>query len=52
MAPCNCGGTSAKKVDFVYTSGAGKQTSYRTHIEAQAAKVRDNHAGNIREVQR
>jgi hypothetical protein len=37
---CNCskGGTAK---NYVYTSPDGKKTSYRSEVEAQAAKIRN-----------
>jgi hypothetical protein len=41
---CNCGGTT-KAQSFIYTDPKGKQTVYRTEVEARAAQIRDARAG-------
>jgi len=41
---CNCGGTT-KASSFIYTAPDGKQTIYRTEVEARAAQIRDARAG-------
>lgn len=46
---CNCGNKNSK-FNYIYTSGAGKQTTYNTEVEAKAAKIRDNNSGSIRQV--
>lgn len=38
---CNCGGTTTVPVNYVYTSPTGKKTTYRSEVEAQAAKIRN-----------
>lgn len=48
--PCNCGGGTATKQDFVYTDPTGVQRSYKTEIEARAAQIRAGGGGNIRAV--
>jgi hypothetical protein len=42
---CNCGGAKAAPQSFIYTAPDGKQTVYRTEVEARAAQVRDARAG-------
>lgn len=46
--PCNCGKSSAKQTTYVYVDPKGRQTSYRTEIEAKAAKIRAGGGGSIR----
>lgn len=41
---CNCGGAQTPK-EFVYKAADGKQTIYRTEVEARAAQIRDARAG-------
>jgi hypothetical protein len=49
---CNCGSTAQAK-DFVFTDPkTGRQHTYSTRIEAQAAQVRAGGGGSIREVPR
>jgi len=38
---CNCGGTKTTPSQYVYTGPDGKQTVYRTEVEARAAQIRD-----------
>ena len=38
---CNCGNTKTVAVNYVYTSPEGKQITYRSEVEAQAAKIRN-----------
>lgn len=47
---CNCGGTKAEQT-YVYTSPNGEQKSYKTEVEAQAAKIR-NGGGTITTITR
>lgn len=44
---CNCGSSSAAQVSYVYTSPTGQVTTYKTKIEAEAAKIR-NGGGSYR----
>lgn len=37
---CNCG-KGGKASSYVYVDPTGKRTTYRTEIEAQAAKIRN-----------
>lgn len=46
---CNCGNKNSK-VEYIYTSSKGVQTTYNTEVEAKAAKIRDAGAGSIRQV--
>lgn len=39
---CNCGKKTPSS--YVYTSPSGQRTTYRTEVEAQAAKIRDKKA--------
>jgi hypothetical protein len=39
---CNCG--KKPPSSYVYTSPSGQRTTYRTEVEAQAAKIRDRKA--------
>jgi uncharacterized membrane protein len=47
---CGCGGSAAQKQTYIFTDANGKQVSYKTEIEARAAKIRANHEGSIRAV--
>jgi hypothetical protein len=47
MAPCNCGSSSAKKEYVFVHPTTGRQHTYRTEVEAEAAKVRAQ-GGSIR----
>lgn len=47
---CNCGKTKAQ-VSYVYTGPNGQKVTYKTEIEAQAAKIR-NKGGSISTVTR
>lgn len=38
---CNCSKTKTAK-SYVYTSPKGQKTTYRSEIEAQAAKIRND----------
>ena len=38
---CNCGGSRAKTYTYIHVSATGRQTSYRTEIEAKAAVIRE-----------
>jgi hypothetical protein len=49
---CNCGGASAIKEYIFVDPKSGRQYSYRTEIEAQAAQVRAGGGGSIRAVPR
>lgn len=42
---CNCGGATAAPKGFIYTSSDGKQTEYRTEVEARAAQIREARQG-------
>lgn len=42
---CNCNGNKAAK-DYVYTSAKGVRTTYKTEVEAQAAKIRERKASS------
>lgn len=44
---CNCGKSTEQK-RYIYTDSKGKQHSYGTQVEANAAKVRDQHRGSVR----
>lgn len=48
MAPCNCGGNKTSSVKHIYTDVNGRQTTYKTDIEARAAQIRAGGGGNIR----
>jgi hypothetical protein len=45
---CNCGGATAKKFKYVYTTAQGRQQTYDTEIEAKAAQIRAGGTGSIR----
>jgi hypothetical protein len=38
---CGCGKTSTPAQAFVYTSPQGKQTTYTSQVQAQAAVIRN-----------
>jgi hypothetical protein len=48
--PCNCGGSSSKQEYVFVDPKSGRQHTYKTMIEAQAAQVRAGGGGNIRTV--
>ena len=37
---CNCGKSKTVKENFVFVSPDGKRTTYKSEIEARAAKIR------------
>jgi hypothetical protein len=46
---CNCGGASNQsKQVHIYTDEKGKQTSYQSLVQAQAARVRNKGLGSVR----
>ena len=45
--PCNCG-KKATQYRYIYTDQTGRQFTYNTEIEAQAARVRNGGSGSIR----
>lgn len=45
---CNCGQKGSATNTYIYTDSKGKQHSYKTMVEANAAKVRDQHRGSVR----
>lgn len=45
---CNCNGSNAAKVVYVYVDANGRQRSYTTELEAKAAKIRAGNTGSIR----
>lgn len=46
---CNCG-KNKQKFKYVYTDHQGKQTSYDSSVQAEAAKIRNGGKGSIRTV--
>lgn len=48
--PCNCG-KKAGPTQYVYTSPTGQTTTYRTEVEAKAAKIRGG-GGQVKAVSR
>jgi len=38
---CACGGKGSTTKKFVYTAPSGKTTTYKTEVEAQAARIRN-----------
>ena len=45
---CNCGGGSAKQWQYVATNG--QVTTYKTEVEARAAKIRNGNSGEVRSI--
>lgn len=45
---CNCGGGAAKQWQYVAANGA--VTTYRTEVEARAAKIRAGNVGEVRAI--
>lgn len=43
---CNCGNRGT--TGWVYTAPDGRQTTYRTEVEALAAKVRAGNTGTVK----
>lgn len=45
---CNCGGQkSGQATEYRYTSPGGQVTTYRTEVEAMAARVRNSGQGTV-----
>lgn len=44
---CNCGGQAASS--WTYVAPDGKSTTYRTEVEARAAKIRNGNTGEVRQ---
>lgn len=49
MAPCNCGKKASVSYTYIHVSSVGKQTSYRTEIEARAAVIREGGSYRVEE---
>lgn len=48
MAPCGCSGDKNKPVDYVFTNTTtGTSQTYRTEVEARAAKIRAGGQGTV-----
>lgn len=45
---CGCQGSKSTSNGYVYVDAQGRQTTYRTEVEAKAAKVRAGHAGDVK----
>lgn len=44
---CNCGGGAAKQWNYIAPNG--QTTTYRTEVEARAAKIRNGNVGEVRQ---
>ena len=44
---CNCGGNKNQAQSWVYTAPSGQQTTYKTQVEANARKIREDHKGTV-----
>jgi hypothetical protein len=45
---CNCGGSAAKQ--YQYVAPNGQVTTYKTEVEARAAKLRNGNSGEVRTI--
>jgi hypothetical protein len=45
---CNCGGSKTKQWQYVAPNGA--VSTFKTEVEARAAKIRNGNAGEVRSI--